>query len=68
MAYILANSSETGGDMNQTLADELLDDLETDGDDIYSDKIREYGERLLFLTQHHGIDIPINDFNRLNGW
>ena len=68
MAYMLANASGAGGDMNQALADELLDDLETDGDAIYSDKIREYGERLLFLTQRYGIDIPINDFNRLNGW
>lgn len=68
MAYMLANASGAGGDMNPKLADELLDDLETDGDQIYSDKINRYGEKLLFLTTRHGIDIPIIEFNRLNGW
>lgn len=68
MAYMLANASGAGGDMNDRLAEELLDDIETDGDQIYSVKIKKYGENLLLLTRKYGIDIPISEFNRLNGW
>lgn len=68
IAYMLANACGAAGDMKPELADELLDDLETDGQQIYSDKIKKYGERLLFLTQRHGIDIPVSEFTRLNGW
>lgn len=68
LAYMLGHSCGAGGDMNPCLADELLDDLSTDGHDIYSDKIKKYGENLLRLTVRHGIDIPVSEFNRLNGW
>lgn len=68
MAYMLANASGAGGDMNERLAEELIDDIETDGDRIYSEKIKKYGENLLLLTRKYGINIPISEFNRLNGW
>lgn len=68
MAYLLTNACGAGGDMSEALADKLLDDLTTDGDDIYSDKIKAYGDQLLFLTQYHGINIPPSRFNALNGW
>lgn len=58
MAYLLANACGAGGDMEIMLADELLDDLSTDGKNINSDKIKKFGEDLLFLTKSHGIDIP----------
>lgn len=68
MAYLLANACGVGGDMNQKVADNLLDDLSTDGEQIYSDKIADYGKQLLFLTQYHGINIPPYRLNELNGW
>lgn len=52
----LGNSVGLAGDMDEDLAEELLDDLSTDGEKIYSDKIRRYGDRLLFLTRRHGMD------------
>jgi hypothetical protein len=66
MAYLLANASGAGGDMNNDLADELLDDLTTDGKKIYSDKIKAFGIHLLVLTKNHGIDIPL--WHSLLGW
>lgn len=68
MAYLLANACGAGGDMDNTLADELLDDLSTDGDEIYSDKIKVFGTRLLILTKNHGIDIPLSLWHSLIGW
>ncbi len=67
MAYLLANASGAGGDMNDALANELLDDLSTDGDEIYSDKIKAFGTRLLIFTKKHGIDIPIPLWHSLIG-
>jgi hypothetical protein len=52
------NASGIGGDMDSTIADELLDDLTTDGTKIYSDKIAAYGTKLLGLTRQYGLDIP----------
>ncbi len=67
MAYLLANASGARGDMNDTLADELLDDLSTDGVEIYSDKIKAFGTRLIIFTKKHGIDIPIPLWHSLIG-
>lgn len=68
MAYLLANAGGARGDMNQSLADELLDDLSTDGKEIYSDEIKKFGARLLVLTKNQGIDIPISQWHSLIGW
>lgn len=68
MAYLLANVSGAGSDMNGTLADELLDDLSTDGKEIFSDKIKAFGMRLLILTKNHSIDIPIPQWHSLICW
>jgi hypothetical protein len=57
-----------GGDMNPTLADELLDDLSTDGREIHSEKIKAFGTKLLALTKEYGLDIPIPMVYKLNGW
>jgi hypothetical protein len=57
-----------GGDMNPTLADELLDDLSTDGREIHSEKIKAFGTKLLALTKEYGLDIPIPVAYKLNGW
>lgn len=58
MAYLFVNACGACGDMSPELADELIEDLSTDGIDIYSDKIKKFGEDLLFLTRSHGVDIP----------
>lgn len=67
-AHLLANATGAGGDMKPALADELLDDLSTDGREIYSDKIEKFGNNLLFLTQRYGIDIPSHLWHSLIGW
>lgn len=68
IAILLANSCGVGGDMKENQAQELLDDLSTDGDQIYSDKIKDFGAKLLSLTHRYGIDIPYTQINSLNGW
>lgn len=54
--------------MNDHLAEELLDDIETDDKQIYSEKIKRYSENLLLLTHQYVMDIPMQDWKRLNGW
>lgn len=54
--------------MNPDLAQLLLEDLSTDGKEIYSTKIQEFGSDLLKLLQIYGLDIPIARLNHLNGW
>lgn len=51
-------SASIGGDMTDELAEELLDDLSTDGNQLYSDKISDLGTKLIFLTRQYGFDIP----------
>lgn len=51
-------TASIGGDMTEKYAEELLDDLSTDGNQLYSDKISELGSQLLFLTRQYGMDIP----------
>lgn len=68
LTHLLCNACGAAGDMCQALADELLDDLSTDGKHLYSDKIKAYGANLLFLTSRYGIDIPPSSYNQLNGW
>lgn len=58
----------SGGDMNPTLAEELLDDLTTDGRSIYSDKVKAFGLKLLLLARKYDLDVPAGELNRLNGW
>jgi hypothetical protein len=55
-----ANAVSVAGDMKTTQAEELLDDLSTDGEKIHSDKIAAYGTRLLDLTRQYGIDVPLS--------
>lgn len=54
--------------MNDHLAEEQLDDMETDDKQIYSEKIKRYSENLLMLTHQYVMDIPMQDRNRLNSW
>lgn len=56
------------GDMAPDLAESLLDDLSTDGDNIYSDKIADFGFRILKLMDLYGIDIPPSVLNKHNGY
>lgn len=63
-----AHAIAAGGDMNPDLAQLLLEDLSTDGKEIYSTKIQEFGSDLLKLLQIYGLDIPIARLNHLNGW
>lgn len=55
-----------GGDMNPALADELLDDLSTDGREIRSEKIKEFGTKLLALTKEYGLNISLLMLYKLN--
>jgi hypothetical protein len=57
MAFFAAAAS-AGGDVHPHIAEELLDDLSTDGSKIYSAKIAAFGTRLLALSRQYGIDIP----------
>lgn len=57
-----------GGDMTPKLTESLLDDLSTDGEEIYSDKIKAFGANILKLLQIHGSEIPPSRLNSLNGW
>jgi hypothetical protein len=57
-----------GGDMSPALADELLDDLTTNGREISSDKIKAFGTKVLALTREYGFDIPLSKMNEVNGW
>lgn len=68
LIYLLCHSCGAGGDMNDRLAESFLDDIETDGREIYCDKINKYGENLILLTRKYGMDIPMQDWNCLNGW
>jgi hypothetical protein len=47
---------------------ELLDDLSTDGDKIYSDKIATFGNRMMLLVKKYGIDIPLDKMCEVDGW
>lgn len=51
-------SVSIAGDMSDEKADDLLDDLSTDGNQLYSDKITALSSNLLFLIRQYGIDIP----------
>lgn len=68
LLYFFGSAIATGGDMTQEQADALLDDLTTDGKQIYSEKIEEFGNKLLHLHKLYGENIPYYDLNRLNGW
>jgi hypothetical protein len=61
-----AHATSCGGDLTPALAEELLNDLSTDGEKIYSDKIANFGSKLLALTHKYGIDIPLSMINDLN--
>jgi hypothetical protein len=54
--------------MTHTIAKELLDDLSTDGDKIYSDKIAAFGNKMMMLVKKYGIDIPLDKMCEVNGW
>jgi len=65
LTIFFGNAVACAGDMNSKIADELPDDLSTDGDKIYSDKIQVYGAKLLHLTTQYGIDIPPSKLTQL---
>ena len=64
----LGHSCSCGGDIDNSLADELLNDLSTDGREIYSEKIRAFALKLQLLVKRYGMDIPVRGLERLNGW
>jgi hypothetical protein len=66
MAFF-ASATGISGDMKSAIADELLDDIATDGSKIYSDKIAVYGTRLLGLSRQYGIDISQSHLATLLG-
>ncbi len=68
LAALYGHAVSAGGDMSQSLAETLLDDLSTDGKQLHSDKIQKFGDDLLHLIRVHGMDIPPSALNRLNGW
>ena len=68
MVFMLGHACSCGGDMNDSLADELLDDLSTDDREIYSDKIRAFALKLQLLVKRYGMDIPVRELEHLNGW
>lgn len=67
LSSFFAQSVSCGGDMTDEIAETLLDDLSTDGSQIYSDKIQDFGSRLLTLTNRYGFEIPLSELSRLNG-
>lgn len=62
-----SNAVAIAGDMDETKANELLDDLSTDGNQLYSDKITAFGNRLIFLNTQYGMDIPPSKLSQLMG-
>ena len=64
----LGRACSCGGDMNDSLVDELLDDLSTDDREIYSDKIKAFAPKLQLLVKLYGMDIPVRGLERLNDW
>ena len=67
LSTFFAQAVACGGDMNEKMAEDLLDDLSTDGKQIFSDKISSFGSRLLILNNRHGFDTPFSELNHLNG-
>lgn len=67
LVALYGHAVSAGGDMNPAIAEALLNDLSTDGKQIYSDKIKKFGDDLLTLIHIHGMDIPLSALNRLNG-
>ncbi|MCM1429796.1 MAG: hypothetical protein NC097_08400 [Clostridium sp.] len=67
LAMFLGNAVAIAGDMNEKIADKLLDDLSTDGEQIYSDEIASFGNNLRLLTNRYGVDIPIPMLQSLMG-
>lgn len=68
LVELYGTAISAGGDMAPSLAEILIDDLSTDGEKLYSDKIKKYGEELLALVKVHGMNIPPSLMNRLNNW
>lgn len=68
LAIFYSNAAAIAGDMDETKANALLDDLSTDGNKIYSDKISAFGKDLLFLTNQYGMDIPPAKLVQLMRW
>ncbi|MCM1140483.1 MAG: hypothetical protein NC453_18090, partial [Muribaculum sp.] len=68
LAIFYGNAVAIAGDMEETKATALLDDLSTDGANLYSDKITAFGNDLLFLTNQYGMDIPAAKLAQLMGW
>jgi hypothetical protein len=54
--------------MTHSIAKELLDDLSTDGNKIYSEKIASSGTRMMLLVKQYGIDIPLDKMCEVDGW
>ena len=65
LAHLFSYAVALGGDMNQESADELLDDLTTDGKRISSLKIKEFGNKLLKLIQIHGPELSASLLSEL---
>ena len=68
MILMLDHACSCGGDKNDSLTDELLVDLSTDGREIYSNKIKAFALKLQLLVKRYGMDIPVRELEHLNGW
>lgn len=68
LAIFYGNAVAIAGDMSEAKATDLLEDLSTDGTNLYSDKITDFGNDLLFQTTQYGMDIPPSKLAQLMGW
>lgn len=67
LVIFFGNAMAIAGDMSEEKANNLLEDLSTDGKSLYSDKIATIANKLLFLTNQYGMDIPDSNFQSLIG-
>ena len=67
LGMLYANAVSAGGDMSPARAETLLDDLSTDGKQLHSSKIQQFGNSLLYHIRIHGMDIPPSALSHLNG-
>ena len=67
LGMLYANAVSAGGDMSPARAETLLDDLSTDGKQLHSSKIQQFGNSLLSLIRIYGMDIPPSALSHLNG-
>lgn len=58
LAKFYTNAIAIGGDLTPNIADELLDDLTTDGNQLYYDKTHHHRCKTYFPNRQYSMDIP----------